>query len=265
VVGVFVSFTLSQFSMILHWSRLLKNETDALRRSKMIRSRVVNAVGFVMTSIVLVIVLITKFTHGAYITIIAMILLWVFMKRVHAYYESTEKQIEVSEKAGDKAKPARVSRIHAIVLVSKLTKPALRALTYAKITHPATLEALMVDTDTDATKDLQKQWVDKGIKVPLRILASPYREITRPVAAYVGSIRKRSEHDLVVVYVPEYAEGIFMENLMHNRTALRIKERLRFIPGVIIASVPWQLSKAKSEHDKESSGPGEHTNKGAAA
>jgi amino acid transporter len=245
VVGVFVSFTLSQFSMILHWTKKLKVEKNKKTRRKFYLSRVVNTVGFILTFIVLVVVLVTKFVHGAYITVIAIIFLCLLMKSLRAYYAVSEKELsyEMDSKEGEKA--ATVSRVHAIILVSDLTKATARAIGYARITHPSTIEALIVNVDSEQTKSLQDKWIKEKIPVPLRILASPYREITRPVLSYIESIKKVSQNDLVVVYMPEIVDGHWRENLLHNQTALRLSSRLRFLPGVVIASVPWQLSSAK--------------------
>ena len=84
--------------------------------------------------------------------------------------------------------------------------------------------------------------------VPLTVLDSPFREITRPVLGYVKSIRRESPRDLVVVYIPEYVVGHWWEQILHNQSALRLKTRLLFSPGVVVASVPWQL---ESSHQQE--------------
>lgn len=85
------------------------------------------------------------------------------------------------------------------------------------------------------------------LPVPLRVLDSPFREITRPVLTYVRSIRRESPRDLVVVYIPEYVVGHWWEQLLHNQSALRLKGRLLFTPGVVVASVPWQLASSEGQ------------------
>ena len=140
VVGVFVSFTVSQLGMMRHWTRHLKTEKDPAVRSRMMRSRVINAVGLTMTGTVLVIVLISKFTQGAYIAIIAMAVIFVLMKLIRRHYEAVARETALVE-GEDRTLP---SRVHAIVLVSKLHKPTLRALAFAKASRPSTLEALTV-------------------------------------------------------------------------------------------------------------------------
>jgi hypothetical protein len=136
------------------------------------------------------------------------------------------------------------SRVHAIVLVSKIHKPTLRALAYARATRPSVLEAITVNVEPDETKALQAEWDRRDIPVPLKILDSPYREITRPVVDYVRAARRGNPRDVVMVYIPEYVVGAWYEQLLHNQSALRLKGRLLFTPGVMVASVPWQLRSA---------------------
>ncbi|WP_134098912.1 APC family permease [Kribbella pratensis] len=247
IVGVFVSFTLSQFGMIRHWTRHLKSETDAVKRRQMMRSRIINAIGLTMTGIVLVIVLLTKFTHGAYIAIIAMAGLFVLMKGIHRHYETVRKQMTAE---GDE--PLMLpSRVHSIVLVSKLHRPTLRALAFAKAARPSTLEAITVDVDRDEADALQADWEARGIPIPLKRLASPYREITRPILQYVRDIRRQSPRDVVMVYIPEYVVGHWWEHILHNQSALRLKGRLLFTPGVMVTSVPYQLVSSQGAEERQ--------------
>ncbi len=237
ILGVFVSFTLSQIGMVKHWNRHLRSEKDPETRGKMKRSRVINVFGFLMTGSVLIIVLITKFTHGAYLVVIAMPILYWIMRSVRRHYDRVAD--ELAPAADEKV--TLPSRVHAIVLVSKIHKPTLRALAYARASRPSTLEGVTVSVDPGDTKEMSADWERRGISVPLKILDSPYREITRPIVEYVRGLRRASPRDLVTVYIPEYVVGHWWENLLHNQSALRLKTRLRFTPGVMVVSVPWQL------------------------
>jgi len=201
------------------------------------RSRIVNAIGFVSTGIVLAIVLLTKFTHGAYIVVIAIPVIWFIMQSIHRHYERVARELRTTEDD----KMTLPSRVHSIVLVSKIHKPTLRALEYARATRPTVLEAVTVDVDDEDTAALAAEWERRNIPVSLKILASPYREITRPILDYVKTLRTDSPRDLVTVYVPEYVVGHWWEHLLHNQSALRLKSRLLFTPGVMVVSVPWQL------------------------
>nr|BFE81548.1 hypothetical protein GCM10020093_041490 [Planobispora longispora] len=237
---MFVSFTLSQIGMVRHWSRHMKTEPDTGARLRMQRSRAINFFGGVMTGLVLVVVLVTKFTHGAWIVCVAMPLLFLMMKGIHRHYENIARELSVDDdsQTDESMLPARN---HAVVLVSKIHKPTLRALAYARATRPSTLEAVTVGVEGEEARALQEEWERRGIPVPLKTLDSPYREITRPILEYVKSLRRRSPRDVVSVYIPEYVVGRWWEHILHNQSALRLKGRLLFQPGVMVISVPWQL------------------------
>ncbi|MFA7324831.1 MAG: APC family permease [Candidatus Nanopelagicales bacterium] len=247
ILGVFVSFTLSQIGMIRHWTRNLKSETDHKARMKMMRSRAINAAGFVMTGLVLIIVLVTKFVHGAWLVVVAMPIIFALMKAIHRHYERVSDELAAS----DDAKVTLPSHVHALVLVSKIHKPALRALAYARATRPTVLEAVIVNVDDDETAKLQEEWVKHEIPVTLKILDSPYREITRPILTYVRELRTDNPNDIVTVYIPEYVVGRWWEQLLHNQSALRLKSRLLFTPGVMVTSVPWQLESSELVVNKD--------------
>ncbi len=236
IVGVFVSFTTSQTGMIRHWNRHLRTEENPAVRRRMMRSRIINAIGLSVTGLVLVIVLVTKFTHGAWIAITAMALLFFLMRSIHHHYDRVAAELEAENE--DLALP---SRVHAIVLVAKLHKPTLRALAYARASRPNVLEGVTVSVDEDATATLVDQWEAERIPVPLKVLASPYREITRPVIDYVRDVRRASPRDVVSVFIPEYVVGRWWEQILHNQSALRLKGRLLFTRGVMVTSVPYQL------------------------
>jgi len=254
IVGVFVSFTLSQLGMTRHWTRVLATEQDEARRAQMRRSRVINGFGFFLTGVVLVVVLITKFVRGAYIAILAMACVFVIMKAINRHYTRVRKELAL----GDDLAEARAlpSRVHAIVLVSHLHRPTMRALAYARAFRPQEIEAITVGVDADEVTALREQWDSLDIPVPLKVLDSPFREITRPVISYVRSIHRDSPRDLVVVYIPEYVVGHWWEQLLHNQSALRLKARLLFTPGVVVASVPWQLSSTAGQTGLEEYAPG---------
>lgn len=243
IVGVFVSFTLSQAGMIRHWNRHLRNERDPEARRRMLRSRAINTFGMVMTGVVLVIVLATKFLLGAWIAIVAMAVMYVVMLGIRRHYDRVAEELEPTEQRG--VLPARN---HAIVLVSKLHKPTLRAVAYARATRPDTLTAVTVNVDEQDTRELQADWERRELPVPLTVIDSPYREITRPILNFVASVRRESPRDVVTVFIPEYVVGRWWENLLHNQSALRLKGRLLFEPGVMVTSVPWQLASTASKN-----------------
>ncbi|WP_405636555.1 APC family permease [Streptomyces sp. NBC_01178] len=246
ILGVFTSFTLSQTGMVRHWSQALSTASDPALRRRQHLARIINAVGAVFTGLVLVVVLFTKFLEGAWLAVLAAGVLWLLMRAIRGHYDRTAAELTSTDPHADLTSP---SRVLAIVLVSNVHKPTLRALAYARASKPDRLEALTVAVDHDETRALEDQWQRLDIGVALKVLDSPYREVTRPVVDYVRSLSRESPRDMVGIYIPEYVVGRWWENLLHNQSALRIKARLRFTPGVMVISVPWQLiSSARADH-----------------
>ncbi|CAM5592582.1 APC family permease [Streptomyces xanthochromogenes] len=244
IVGVFVSFTLSQTGMVRHWNRHLATERDPAKRRHMVRSRAINAFGAFFTGLVLVVVLATKFTHGAWVALLGMVIFYGTMTAIRKHYDRVAAEIAAPDEPTDDS--LRPSRVHSIVLVSKVHRPTLRALAYAKLMRSDQLEALSISVDPVETKALKEEWERRGINVPLKILDSPYREITRPIIEYVRSLRRESPRDAISVFIPEYVVGHWYEHLLHNQSALRLKGRLLFTPGVMVTSVPYQLESSEA-------------------
>ncbi|MBO8189781.1 APC family permease [Streptomyces spirodelae] len=242
IVGVFVSFTLSQTGMVRHWNRLLTTETDRARRRHMYRSRAINTFGAFFTGLVLVVVLVTKFSHGAWVSLVGMALFYALMTGIRRHYDGVAEELAAEDPGEAKVRP---SRVHSFVLVSKIHKPTLRALRYAKLLRSDTLEAVTVNMDQAETEQLRREWDESGIDIPLTILDSPYREISRPVIDYVKRLRQEQPRDVVSVFIPEYVVGHWYEHLLHNQSALRLKGRLLFTPGVMVTSVPYQLESSE--------------------
>ena len=169
--------------------------------------------------------------------------LFIIMKLIRKHYDTVNRELAKQEAAQhDVVLP---SRNHALVLVSKLHLPTLRALAYARATRPDALEALTVSVDDAETRALVHNWEDSDISVPLKVIASPYREITRPILDYVKRVSKESPRTVVTVFIPEYVVGHWWEQVLHNQSALRLKGRLLFMPGVMVTSVPWQLNSSE--------------------
>ena len=241
IVGVFVSFTLSQVGMVRHWSSALRLASRSTRGS-IHRARAINAVGAVCTSVVLVVVLISKFTHGAYLVVLAMPILVMAMRGVHRHYARVDRGLAPTPEG-----VPLPSRVHGVVLVSRLNTPTLRALAYARASRPSTLVALTVQTDPEDTRRLTEEWIDRGVPVPLTTVDSPYRDITRPIIEYLREVRRHGPRDVVAVFVPEFVVDHWWEHLLHNQTALRIKTRLLFQSAVMVTSVPWRLESPAAE------------------
>jgi hypothetical protein len=230
ILGVFLSFTLSQLGMVRHWRRELAVAPGEHRR-RLRRKQAVNGAGAVVTGLVFAIVLVTKFAQGAWIVVLAAPLVFWAMKGIHAHYRSIQRSLAPA--------PAGVvlpARIHAVVLVSNLLAPTLRALAFAQATVPETLRAVTVAEGNDADA-LARMWEERGVPVPLVLVESPFRETVRPLRRYVRQLRREHPDDVISIIIPEYVVERWWENLLHNQTALRIKSALRFEPAVTITSV----------------------------
>ncbi|MBU3064413.1 APC family permease [Nocardia sp. NEAU-G5] len=243
IVGVFTSFTLCQAGMVRHWNRELRTATTAAEKARIHRARIINAFGSCFTGVVLIVVMITKFAHGAYLVVFAIPVLVAVMAGIHRHYSRVRSELEID--------PGEVEtlpgRVHAIVLVSGWHKATRRAVLFARATRPDTLTALSVNVDDSDTHELTRDWEQAGMAIPLKVVESPYREITRPVIEYIKRARQSRPRDVVAVYIPEYVVGRWWENLLHNQSSLRLKARLLFVPGVMVTSVPYQL---RSSHTR---------------
>ncbi|QTJ67235.1 APC family permease [Rhodococcus sp. ZPP] len=237
IVGVFTSFTFCQAGMVRHWNRELAGAPTPVDRRRIYRARGINAFGACFTGIVLVVVMVTKFTHGAFLVVIAIPVLCLLMHGIHRHYAAVRAELE-SDGDDEETLP---SRVHAVVLVSGWHKATNRAIKFARATRPDTLVALTVNVDDADTRQLHRDWDSHEVSIPLTVIESPYRDITRPVVDYVKRLRRTSPRDVVAVYIPEYVVGRWWENLLHNQSSLRLKGRLLFEPGVMVTSVPWQL------------------------
>jgi hypothetical protein len=173
-------------------------------------------------------------------------LLFLLMVRIRRHYDTVDA--EAAPRAGGITLP---SRIHAVVPVAKINEPTLRTLAFARAIHPDDLVAVTVRVEPAETDRFVAEWVRRDIPVPLEVIDSPYRDVTQPLLDAVRSIRLRSPRDVVIVFVPEYVVGHWWEALLHNQSALRLKARLLFQPGVMVTSVPWQLGSSRPLMDAE--------------
>jgi amino acid transporter len=245
IIGVFVSFTLGQTGMVKHWVTLLRSgSTD---RVNIIRSLSINSFGALLTFSVLVVVTITKFTHGAYLVFIFMPILFLLMLGVNRYYRDVEKEVEV-----DATTTFGSSGDHAMVLIGKMQKPALKALDYAIAARHDSIEAVHVSVDEDATRKLQQQWGEMNIHVPLTVIESPYRDFAVPLIKHIKHRREQHGSEVVTVYLPQYIVGHWWETILHNHRARRMSKQLMLCHGVTIALVPWLLDSSELIYGRRS-------------
>jgi amino acid transporter len=223
ILGVFLSFTLSQAGMVRHWAREIRAAADAERMGLRHR-QAINAAGAVATALVFVVVLVTKFAQGAWIVVLAAPIIFIAMKVVSRHYEGLRTDLAPS--AAGVTLPGRV---HSVVLVSNLLAPTLRSLAFAQAASPATLRAVNVAAE-EADNPLPEEWERRRIPVPLVVVESPYRETVRPVLRYIRQLRREHPGDMISIVIPEYVVEHWWQHLLHNQTALRLKGRLLFEP-----------------------------------
>ncbi len=251
IIGVFVSFTLGQTGMIRHWRRLLREGPvtgwGELKRGQIRTYLAINSFGAFMTFTVLVIVTITKFTHGAWLVFVIMPVLFFLMLGVNRYYRDVDIEIEA-----DATTQFGAEGDHAIVLVGKMNKPVLKALDYAIAARHDTIEAIHVSIDDAATEELERQWQSHNIKIPLRVLDSPYRDISVPLIKYIKACRVNNGSEVATVYTPQFIVGHWWENLLHNHKARRIRHKLMLVHGVMIVLVPWLLDSSDMIYGRRS-------------
>lgn len=245
IIGVFVSFTLGQLGMVRHWRRLLREGTP--NRSSVRVSLAINTAGAALTGGVLIVVTITKFTHGAWLVFVLMPILFTLMIGVNRYYRDVEHEIRVEDRPRFGAEGD-----HAIVLVGTLQKPVLKAIDYALAARHASVAALHVSVDEESTNRLVEQWAEFEIDVPLVIVESPYRAYAHPVISYIEAHRRKHGPEVVTVYLPQYIVGHWWESFLHNRRAKRISQQLMLVHGVTIALVPWLLDSSELIYGRRS-------------
>ncbi|UNK72621.1 APC family permease [Microbacterium sp. H1-D42] len=249
IIGVFVSFSLGQIGMVRHWKRLAR-EIVAEGRSvprDVYTGMSVNLVGAIMTISVLIIVTITKFTHGAWLVFLAIPVLALLMLGVKRYYRDVEHEIAIDDtthfgSTGDVA----------IVLVSRMQKPVIKALDYALAAKHEKTVALHVALSHEDGAELQQQWLAHAIPIPLVIVESPFRTYAQPVEHFIREYREKHGPSVVTVYLPQYIVGHWWEKLLHNRRARRMANQLMMIHGVTITLVPWLLDSSELIYGRRS-------------
>jgi amino acid transporter len=231
-VGVFTSFTLSQTGMVRHHQ---KEHEPGWRRNI-----VINAVGAISTAIVALIIATSKFTEGAWVSIVVVLLVIALFRGIHGHYATVAKSL----KADQDFRPRRMNHT-VVVLVGSVHRGVLEALAYASSLHPTRLLAVTVVSDEEEQEKIEQIWAERKIDVPLEIVHSPYRELSRPILRFIDELDARYENDIITVVVPEFVVGSWWGQLLHNQSALMLKGRLLFRKGTVVTSVPYHLDQDK--------------------
>ncbi len=241
-VGVFLAFTLSQTGMVVHWQRKKKEGARNVGRSQFF-----NAIGAVATGIVLLIIVGTKFLVGAWLVVILIPLLFLMFKAINRHYTKVADYLKVPPASESKASqvvrnlPVNGSRNRTIIVpISRINKVTLATLDFASsLGDNAT--ALFISDEPEAIETMTHDWKNYEIKVPLVILESPFRSVIPPLLNYLDEIERSDPNDVVMVVLPEFVARHWWEQVLHNQTALRIKQTLLFKPGIVVVDVPYHM------------------------
>jgi len=278
-VGVFLSFTLSQAGMVVHWWRegnmlrgmrvaaggptptganALSPETNVTgkleprrlaeasrsmaevaqlhKKSHWKKYLVINGVGAISTFVVLMVFILTKFLHGAWIVVVLIPLLVLLFLKIHRHYFEVAKQLSTEGLEG-----LRPIRHEVIVPISGIHRGVIAALEYAKSIAPHHVTAVYVNLDDETTQKLREKWQEWGSGVSLVVVASPYRSLQRPLLNYIDRVKRSSRGEVVTIVLPEFVPAKWWQNLLHNQNTLFLKGALLFKKGVVVTNVPYHL------------------------
>jgi amino acid transporter len=227
MIGVFVSFTLSQAGMVRHWF--------ALRESGWHASAAVNGFGAIVTAVVLVIVAVTKTAEGAWIILLMIPTLVVIFEVTRRHYDSVAAELTLRG-----WQPGPTGRHVVMVPVGGLQRAVVQALRYARTLSPD-VRAVYVELDASATDAIRREWGTWGQGVTLVTLPSPYRSLLEPLLEYIEEVQERDPNGYVTVVLPEFVPRRLWHHLLHNQQALLLKGALLFKPNLVVTSVPFHL------------------------
>jgi amino acid transporter len=226
-VGVFLSFTLSQASMVRRW--LVRREPGWQWRWWL------NAVGAATTGLVVAIITATKFTHGAWVVVLLIPILVMLFMAIRRHYADVAGQLSLDGYGGPPPMQHTV-----LVLAGDLHKGVIHALQYARTLSPA-VKGVYVELDPEKTRRLEEKWIKWGMGVPLVVLSSPYRSLLQPFLEYLDHLLALGENHMVTIVIPEFVTKHWWQHLLHNQTAFLIKGTLLFRKNVVVTDVPYHL------------------------
>jgi amino acid transporter len=229
MIGVFVSFTLSQTGMVIHWSKT--------RETGWRTSALINGFGATVTGIVLFIVAVTKTLEGAWIVLLLIPVIITIFKATRRHYDHVASQLTLR---GYEPQSRRHNTV--LVPIGGIQRAVVEALRYAE-TLSDDVRAVFVDVDAAATEEVRRGWETWGGRVQLVVLESPYRAVMEPLLEYIEQVESERADDYVTVILPEFVPARWWQHLLHNQRALLIKGALLFRPNTVVTSVPFHLAK----------------------
>jgi len=236
-LGVFMSFTLSQAGMVVHW---FKNQDDPGWKT----AAVVNAVGSVTTGIVFCIIAVAKVGQGAWIVMVLVPIMVTYFVWVKRRYDMVRDELALPDSELVDMNWQAYNRLHnhVVILVKTIDRRLVRALQYAKTLRADTVDAIFVDVSSEEGAAFRRKWDKAGLGIKLTIVESPYREVISPVLNYVRAFPRPNKDHVVTVVVPEYAPQNAADAMLHDQTSFWIKQQLFGEDGVIVADVPYHPS-----------------------
>ncbi|MDQ7825205.1 MAG: APC family permease [Candidatus Eremiobacteraeota bacterium] len=229
-VGVFVSFTLNQYGMVVHWKRNSKNEPRWLLRS------VINAIGGTCTGIVAIVIMSTKFLSGAWMVVLLIPLLVLVFRAIRRHYDlvAEELKIELSE-------PIRPVTHTIIIPVADINRTLAKTISYAR-SLKVDVRCVHISVNRAFTEDLAVRWKQWDPGIPLTVIESPYRSLTQPLLRYIAKMERKTSDDMLTVMLPEFVVNKWWHHLLHNQNALVLKTLLLFRANTVVIDVPYHLN-----------------------
>jgi hypothetical protein len=233
--GVFVSFTLSQGGMVKHWLRL--------REPGWRMSMIVNGFGATTTAVVAIIIGATKFSHGAWISMVAMVVLALLFWTVRRHYAAVERKLRIPTGNAPVAMPRQTSQTM-VVPVDEVNLATIRAISYAR-SMSANVIALHVTDDVEVGEKLREVWEQRVLDVPLLLISSPYRSFIVPIISYLDALQSSDPGTNVTVVLPDYRTPFPWQGWLHNQSSRRLRSALLDRPNTVVVDVPYQLAEAE--------------------
>lgn len=227
-IGVFLSFTLSQSGMVVHWFKLKTHNWQ--------REAVINGLGAFATFVVLMVIVVTRFTHGGWIVVVLIPIIVAMFLLISHHYQQTAVQLSLD----DYSAPPPIRRHRVVVLIAGVHRGVLDALVYARsLSHDVT--AVYIETDPAETEKVRAKWNQWGDGVRLVVLRSDYRSLVEPLITYLDKLDACQQDDMITIVMPQFLASRWWHNLLHNQTALLVRMALVFRRGFVVTDVPYRL------------------------
>ena len=206
-----------------------------LREPRWRLSMVINAVGALTTGLIAVIVVVSKFSEGAWIPALLIPIMVTGFRAIGRHYQRSRASV----KAAPGYWPRRETHTM-VVLVGGINKGVLHGIQYEKSLNPERIMAVTVASDDDERRALERQWTEYGVPIELHTVYSPYRELTRPVLEFLDELDSRYLDNIITVVIPEFVTS-WGSQWLHNGSAFALKARLLHRPHTAVVSVPIHM------------------------